>query len=149
MSETRRLGDFSIGEHVTIGGEKWEIIGKGINGNVVLKKVGNVLDKPPVVRWFRYPGVKRELLEAPYWYGKARDKYGAKIVEEMIPDKAYLYQLYSTCFLEFDSLEAAKSYYEEEKKEDPYFDIEPVAIIDTHDPEARKRWKGHMKKEET
>lgn len=84
----------------------------------------------------------------PGWYGKVRDKYGAKIVEEMVPDKAYLYQLYSTCFLEFGSLEAAKSYYDEGKREDPYFGIDPVTIIDTHDPEARKRWKGHMKKEE-
>lgn len=107
-----------------------------------------VEERLPEVQWFRWPGVKRELLEAPCWYGEARDKYGAKIVEEMVPDKTYLYQLYSTCFLEFDSLDAAKSYYDEGKREDPYFDIDPVTIIDTHDPEVRERWKGHMKEEE-
>lgn len=83
----------------------------------------------------------------PGWYGKARDKHGARIVGEMIPDKVYLYTLFATCFLEFDSLEDARACYDEEKKEDPFFDYDPVAVIDTHDPEARKRWESHMKKE--
>lgn len=146
MSETRRLGDLSLGEHITIGNEVWEITGKNITGQVILEKVRNEYNPS---WWIRSPSVQRKIMEGPVWYGEARDKYGARIVDEMVPDKAYLYQLYATCFLEFDSLGAAKAYYEERKKEDPYFDIDPVAIIDTHDPEARKRWKRHMKKEET
>lgn len=145
MSEKRRLGDLAIGDHVTIGSEEWEITHHTGDGAVVLKKVGNLFDKSPVAYWYRLSAVKREL-EGPYWYGEARDKYGARIVEEMVPDKAYLHQLFSTCFLEFESLDAAKAYYEKGKKEDPFFDIDPVAVIDTSDPEARKKWERHMKR---
>ena len=145
MSEKRRLGDLLPGDHVTIGNEVWEITGKNLTGQVILEKVGNEYNPS---WWVRSPSVQRKILEGPYWYGKARDKYGAKIVDEMVPDKAYLYQFFATCFLEFDSLEAAKAYYEEGKKEDPDFDIDPVAVIDTHDPETRKKWEMHMKKEE-
>ena len=109
MSETRRLGDLSLGEHITIGNEVWEITGKNITGQVILEKVRNKYNPS---WWIRSPSVQREIMEGPVWYGEARDKYGARIVDEMVPDKAYLYQLYATCFLEFDSLGAAKAYYE-------------------------------------
>ena len=145
MSETRRLGALSLGEHITIGNEVWEITGKNITGQVILEKVGNKYNSS---WWVRSPIVQREIMEGPAWYGKARDKYGARIVDEMVPDKAYLYQLFATCFLEFDSLEAAKAYYEEGKREDPYFDYDPVTVIDTYDPETRKKWEMHMKKED-
>ena len=84
------------------------------------------------------------LMEGRPWCRIARE-HGAKLVSEMVPGKVYLYQLFTTCFVEFDTVEKAQAFREYADKNLPYWDYDPVAMIDTNDPHARKLWKEHMR----
>ena len=55
--------------------------------------------------------------------------------------KVYLYQLYTTCFVEFDTLEQATAFRRYADENIEYWDYDPVATIDTNDPETVQRWK--------
>lgn len=91
--------------------------------------------------------LKADWMEGPSWYGKARDKFGARIVGKMVLDKAYLYQMYTTCFLEFNSFDKAKECYDWGEANVDYFGYDPVAIIDTSNPDHVDRWKNFLEED--
>lgn len=90
---------------------------------------------------------RNDWMEGPSWYGEARDKFDARIVGEMVLGKAYLYQLFTTCFLEFSSFGEAKKCYDWGVDNVDYFGYDPVAIIDTSNPDHVERWKKHIVEE--
>lgn len=94
--------------------------------------------------WVRSPKLDQWPMEGPSWYQEAREKFQAGIVGKMQRGKAYLYQLYTTCFLEFDTLEEAKACYTWAEEHVEYFGCDPVSVIDTRNPEHVKRWKDFI-----
>lgn len=83
------------------------------------------------------------VMEGRDWHRTARE-HGAKLVPKMKPGKVYLYQLYTTCFVEFDTKEAAEKFRAFADTNLGWWDYDPVATIDTSDPEVVKRWKDYM-----
>lgn len=94
--------------------------------------------------WVRSPKLDQWPMEGPSWYQEAREKFQAGIVGKMQRGKAYLYQLYTTCFLEFDTLEEAKACYTWAEEHVEYFGCDPVSVIDTRNPEHVKSWKDFI-----
>lgn len=97
--------------------------------------------------WVRSPKLDQWPMEGPSWYQEAREKFQAGIVGKMQRGKAYLYQLYTTCFLEFDTPEEAKVCYEWAEENVLYFGYDPVSIIDTSNPADVKRWRNFLEDE--
>ena len=72
--------------------------------------------------------------------------WGGRLRGNMVPDKAYLYELYTETFVQFDSREYAEAFIEWAKKNIDHWGHDPIALLDTSDPEVRERWAGHMAK---
>lgn len=75
--------------------------------------------------------------------------WGGRLRGNMVPDKAYLYELYADTFVQFDSKEYAEAFVEWAKTNINHWGHDPIALLDTSDPEVRERWAGHMAKPET
>ncbi len=74
--------------------------------------------------------------------------WGGRLRGNMVPNKAYLYELYAETFVQFDSREYAEAFIEWAKTNIDHWGHDPVALLDTSDPEVRERWAGHMAKQE-
>ena len=61
-----------------------------------------------------------------------------------IRGECQLYQLYTTCFVEFDTLEQARAFRQYANENIECWDYDPVATIDTNDPEDVQHWKKFM-----
>lgn len=81
------------------------------------------------------------MMEGRGWHRAAKE-HGARIVPYMAPNKVYLHQVFTTCFAEFDTIEEARDFRAYADRNLPYWDYDPVATIDTHDPHAIDRWRG-------
>lgn len=89
-----------------------------------------------------------EKMEAQEWMYIAV-AWGGRLRGNMVPNKAYLYELYTETFVQFDSKEYAESFIEWAKANIDHWGHNPIALLDTSDPEVRERWAGHMTKPET
>lgn len=87
-------------------------------------------------------------MEARSWMFFATAR-GAVLRGNMIPDKAYLYELNTETFVQFDSKECAEAFIEWARTHIDHWGHDPIALLDTSDPEVRERWAGHMAKQET
>ena len=86
-------------------------------------------------------------MEGSGWHKVAAER-GAKLRPDMQRGKVYLYQLYTTCFVEFDTLEQARAFRQYANENLKYWDYDPVATIDTNDPETVKHWGKFMEAEQ-
>ena len=93
--------------------------------------------------WIRSPSLQRPAMEGRGWH-KAAAERGAKLRPDMQRGKVYLYQLYTTCFVEFDTLEQARAFRQYASENLECWDYDPVAMIDTNDPEDVQHWKKFM-----
>lgn len=93
--------------------------------------------------WIRSPSLQRPAMEGSGWHKVAAER-GAKLRPDMQRGKVYLYQLYTTCFVEFDTLEQARAFRQYANENLKYWDYDPVATIDTNDPEEVQGWKEFM-----
>lgn len=84
------------------------------------------------------------IMEGRFWHKIAQDEFGAKLRPDMQRGKAYLYQMFTTCFVEFDTVEAAQNFKDYADANLEYWDYDPVSLIDTNIEEMRKRWADHM-----
>lgn len=82
-------------------------------------------------------------MEGASWYRVARD-HGAILRPYMQLNKVYLHQMFSTCFAEFNTKDEALAFRKYADENIPYWDYDPVAVIDTSDSEVVERWKVHM-----
>lgn len=83
------------------------------------------------------------VMEGSSWHRVAAEQ-GARLRPNMKQGKVYLYQLYTTCFAEFDTLEQAQAFRQQIGEADPYWDYDPVATIDTNNPDTVQRWAEFM-----
>ena len=74
--------------------------------------------------------------------------WGRRLRGNMVPNKAYLYELNTETFVQFDSKEYAEAFIEWARTHIDHWGHDPIALLDTSDPEVRERWKGHMAKQE-
>lgn len=93
--------------------------------------------------WIRPPSLQRPAMEGRDWH-KAAAERGAKLRPDMQRGKVYLYQLYTTCFVEFDTMEQARAFRQYANENLECWDYDPVATIDTNDPEDVQHWKEFM-----
>lgn len=110
-------------------------------------EVKGVPSIPSAKWWVRSPKLDQWPMEGPSWYQEAREKFQAGIVGKMQRGKAYLYQLYTTCFLEFDTLEEAKDCKTWAENHPEMCGHGLIALIDTTDEESFKCWKDYLKGE--
>lgn len=75
--------------------------------------------------------------------------WGGRLRGNMVPNKAYLYELNAETFVQFDSKEYAEAFIEWARTHIDHWGHDPIALLDTSDPEVRERWAGHMAKQET
>lgn len=97
--------------------------------------------------WVRSPRLPLRNMEGPLWYSQAAEKFEANIVDLMNPGCFYLQQLFSTAFLEFDSLQKAKDCKTWAENHPEMCGNDAIALIDTTDEESFKRWKNFVKGE--
>ena len=88
------------------------------------------------------------LMEGRGWH-KVAAEHGAKLRPDMQRGKVYLYQLYTTCFVEFDTLEQARAFRQYANESLEYWDYDPAATIDTNDPEDVHLWEKFMEEQAT
>ena len=103
--------------------------------------------------WWRSPcdppavaggGVPRpSSMEGSSWHKIAMEK-GAVLRPKMRPGKVYLYQMYTTCFAEFETVDQAKMFCQYADQNLRGWNVDPVVIIDTKDPESVKGWENLM-----
>ena len=98
--------------------------------------------------WIRSPSLQRPAMEGRGWH-KAAAERGAKLRPDMQRGKVYLYQLYTTCFVEFDTLEQARAFRQYANENLECWDYDPVATIDTNDPEDVQLWEKFMEEQAT
>lgn len=98
-----------------------------------------VYTPPPV------PSIQKKpvVMEGRSWHKEAAER-GAVIRPNMQRGKFYLHQLYTTCFVEFDTLEQLSRFRQYADKNLPYWDCDPVATIDTNDEKTVQQWAAHM-----
>ena len=84
------------------------------------------------------------MMEGRSWHGVARDEFGAKLRHSMQRGKVYLYQIFTTCFVEFDTVEAAQTFRDYADANLEYWNYDPVTLVNTSDDEQCKRWSEHM-----
>lgn len=84
------------------------------------------------------------MMEGRSWHRIARDDFGAKLRPDMQRGKAYLYQIFTTCFVEFDTVKAAQDFRDYADDTLEYWDFDPVTLIDTNIEEQCQRWAEHM-----
>lgn len=80
------------------------------------------------------------VVEIRGWHPIAVER-GAILRPYMQRGKVYLFQMYTTCFVEFENMETALEFRKYADENIPYWNYEPVATIDTNDPEVVERWK--------
>ena len=80
------------------------------------------------------------VMEGRTWH-KAAMNNGAKIVPEIKVGFVYLYQLYTTCYAEFKTIEEADAFRDFADKNLTYWDYDGVATIDTTNPAELEKWK--------
>lgn len=97
--------------------------------------------------WVRSPGVLERSMEGSSWYSQAANKYGARIVEKMKTGMFYLQQLFSTAFLEFDSLQNAEDCKAWAERNPEKCGVDPIALVDTTVEESRKHWENFINEE--
>lgn len=84
------------------------------------------------------------IMEGRYWH-KVALEHGITVRPNMRKGKIYLYELYTTCFVEFDTLEQVNEFRAYADKNIPYWDYDPVIVIDTNDEKIVEKWKFHIK----
>lgn len=84
-----------------------------------------------------------EYMECRSWHSVARE-HGAILRPDMQKGKVYLHQLFTTCFVEFETLEAAQEFRKYADQNLLYWDYDPVATIDTNRSEVVESWANHM-----
>lgn len=83
------------------------------------------------------------VMEGRSWHKEAAER-GAVIRPNMQRGKFYLHQLYTTCFVEFDTLEQVRRFRQYADENLPYWNYDPVATIDTNDEKTVQQWAAHM-----
>ena len=86
------------------------------------------------------------LLEGRFWHKFCKPE---QIKDSMQKGKVYLYQMYTTIYVEFDTVEEANVFRRWIQTVDEYWDYDPVATIDTNDEETCKRWGVRLNIDET
>ena len=79
------------------------------------------------------------ILEGREWHRIAQAN-GHPLRGDMQRGKVYLYQLYTTIFVEFDTVEAAEDFRKYLDSTVDYWDYDPVATLDTNKTETAERW---------
>lgn len=69
------------------------------------------------------------------WRCVAEKLFNARRVSKMKIGKVYLRQMYSESFEEFDTIEEAKQFREYANENIPYWNYDPVSLIDLNDHE--------------
>ena len=69
------------------------------------------------------------MLEGRLWMQLAADKFNAKRVAHPKEGKHYIYQLYTTAYVEFETLEELHNCKEWLDKNDRYWNYDPVKIF--------------------
>lgn len=87
---------------------------------------------------------KEMMYEGRGWM-KHVEECGGKIVSDMVKGKVYLHQMYTTVFIEFGTKEEVDHFKEIMDKTSPYWDYDPVSVIDTTDQEQCEKWAMHIK----
>ena len=82
------------------------------------------------------------MAECNCWQCQAERLFSAKRTRKMKPGKVYMYQLYNEHFEEFGTLEEAKAFQSYADKNIPYWDFDPVRIIDLNNPETVMKYRG-------
>lgn len=96
---------------------------------------------PPAVVGGTVP--RPSIMEGSSWHKTAVEK-GAVLRPKMRPGKVYLYQMFTTCFAEFETVDQAKMFCQYADQHIHGWNVDPVIIIDTNDPEAVKSWGNLM-----
>lgn len=96
---------------------------------------------PPAVAGGAIP--RPAIMEGSSWHKTAAER-GAILRPKMRPGKVYLYQMYTTCFAEFETVEQAKKFCQYADQNIQEWNVDPVVIIDTTDLEAVKHWGKFM-----
>lgn len=111
---------------------------------VKLERLSGRLDRATASCWWVRSCNPRPLpWEGRAWHGEAQ-KQGAELRAKMRPGKVYLYQLFTTIFVEFPDMAAAKAFRKAMSERSPGWDVDAVAVIDTSDPEQAEKWAVHM-----
>lgn len=93
--------------------------------------------------WIRSPLLQGPPMECRSWHKVAAER-GAELRPKMRPGKVYLYQMYTTCFAEFETVDQAKMFCQYADQNLRGWNVDPVVIIDTKDPESVKGWGNLM-----
>lgn len=91
----------------------------------------------------------RGFMEGRQWMRIATAKWGAILCPYMVPGQVYLHEIHTTTFVLFTNKECAESFEAWAKENIPYWGYDPVALLDTSDPEVREQWACHMKTPKT
>lgn len=73
------------------------------------------------------------------------EKRGAKIRENLRLGKYYLYQMFTTCFVEFDTLGQLTEFRCYADKNIPYWDYDGITVINTNNPYHISAWENFIK----
>ena len=83
------------------------------------------------------------VLEGRKWHRVAKEN-GYQLRSDMTLGKVYLYQIYTSIFVEFDTVEAAEDFRKSLDCTFPYWDYDPVATLDTNKSETAERWSNFI-----
>lgn len=103
----------------------------------------NPLGKKGLSSWWWRSACYLPDMEGSSWHKTAAEK-GAVLRPKMRPGKVYLYQMYTTCFAEFETVDQAKMFCQYADQNLRGWNVDPVVIIDTKDPESVKGWGNLM-----
>lgn len=87
------------------------------------------------------------ILEGRKWHQAAKEN-GYPLRGDMQRGKVYLHQIYTTIFVEFDTVEAAEDFRKSLDCTFPYWDYDPVATLDTNKAETAERWSNFIVEDE-
>lgn len=80
------------------------------------------------------------------WHQVASE-FGHAARNKMLPGKVYLFQLYTICFVEFDTVDQAVEFIAYADQNIPRWREDPITIIDTGDLAVAKQWEKHIETE--
>ncbi len=83
-------------------------------------------------------------LEGRSWMKRVFNEFDAKPVGTMKENKYYLHQLYTTVFIEFETMEELEKCKKWLNENVEYWDYDPVVTLDTSDKETIRIWKEQM-----
>lgn len=69
---------------------------------------------------------------------------GGRCVSKMTLNKVYIYQTYCEIFVEFDSIEDCLTFKDFADRNLPYWDFDPIHIINTYDSHDVDKWKEYF-----